>query len=140
MLGTTLFCETGHAVSIALLDPLQDLSRVVTFDWGSTALVYLYYRLNTVFGCAVMMCSFWHVLHVCFSIPSLMLWSYGTTGTELRVALERHDASTLLERSRYYQQYIQENLLEQVPTYLTKVNLSTSYPFCFLCVTIDCPL
>ena len=45
-------------------------------------------------------------------IPSLMLWSYGTTGTELRVAPERHDASTLLERSRHYQQYIKENFLE----------------------------
>ena len=69
-----------------------------------------------------------------------MLWSCGTTGTELRVAPERHDALNLLERSCHYQQYIQENLLEQIPTDPTKVNLSTSYPFCFLCVTIDCPL
>ena len=63
-----------------------------------------------------MICSFWHVLHAGFFIPSLMLWSYGITGTELRITLERHDALTLLERSRYYQQYIQENLPEQVPT------------------------
>ena len=55
-------------------------------------------------------------LLVSFSIPSLMLWSYGTTGTELRVPLERHDALTLLEHSRYYHQYIQENLLGQVLT------------------------
>ena len=39
LLGTTLFCETGHEVSIALLDPLQNLPRVTTFDWGSAALV-----------------------------------------------------------------------------------------------------
>ena len=32
LLGTTLFCETGHKVSIALLDPLRDLGRVATFD------------------------------------------------------------------------------------------------------------
>ena len=68
-------------------------------------------------------------LLVCFSIPSLMLWRCGTTGTKLRVATERHDASTLLEHSRHCQQYIQENLLEQVPTDPTEVNLSTSYPF-----------
>ena len=67
-----------------------------------------------------------------------MLWSYGTTCIELRVAPERHDALTLLERSRHYQQYIQENLVEQVPTDPAKVNLSTSYPFCFLCVITDC--
>ena len=87
-----------------------------------------------------MICSFWHVLHVCFSIPSSMLWSYGPTSTKLRVALERHDTSTLLERSRHYQQYIQENLVEQVPTDSAEVNLSTSYLFYFLCVFIDCPL
>ena len=43
LLGTTLFCETGHEVSIALLGPLHDLDRVATFDWGSAALSYLYY-------------------------------------------------------------------------------------------------
>ena len=32
LLGTTLFCETGHEVSIALLGPLRDLDRVATFD------------------------------------------------------------------------------------------------------------
>ena len=76
---------------------------------------------------------------VSFFIPSLMLWSYGTTGTELRVALERHDASTLLECSRHYQQYIQENLVEQVPTDPTEVSISTSCLFCFLCVITNCP-
>ena len=44
-----------YVVSITLLGPLQDLSRVATFDWGSTALVYLYYRLNTIYKGAVMM-------------------------------------------------------------------------------------
>ena len=43
------------------------------------------------------------------------------TGPELRVALEGYDASTLLERSHHYQQYIQENILEQVPTGAVKV-------------------
>ena len=47
-----------YEVSITLLGPLQDLSRVATFDWGSTALVYLYYRLNTVYRGAVTMCGF----------------------------------------------------------------------------------
>ena len=65
LLGTTLFCETSHEVSIALLDPFRDLGQVSTFDWGSTALAYLYYRLDTVCRGAVTMCGFWHVLHVC---------------------------------------------------------------------------
>ena len=77
-------------------------------------------------------------LLVCFSIPSLMLWSCGTTGTKLRVAPKRHDASTLLERSRHYQQYIQENLVKQVPIDPAEVNLSTSYLFYFHCVVINC--
>ena len=64
LLGTTLFCETGHEVSIALLSPLRDLDQVATFDWGSAALSYLYYRLDTVCRGAVTMCGFWHVLHV----------------------------------------------------------------------------
>ena len=85
------------------------------------------------------MYGFWYVPHVCFSIPSSMLQRCGTTGTELRVAPERHDASALLERSRHYQQYIQENLLEQVPIDPAKVNLSISYPFCFLYVITNCP-
>ena len=84
------------------------------------------------------MYGFWHVPYVCFSIPSLMLWRCGTTGTELRVALERQDGSIWLEHSCHYQQYIQENLLEQVPTDPAMVNLSTSYPFYFLCVITDC--
>ena len=58
---------------------------------------------------------------------------------ELGAALEGYDASTLLEHSHHYQQYIQENLLEQVPTDPATVNLSTSYPFYFLCVVIDYP-
>ena len=85
------------------------------------------------------MCGFWHVPHVCFSIPSSMLWSYGTTCTELRVAPERHNALTFLERSRHYQQYIQENLVEQVPMDPAEVNLSTSCLFYFLCAVIDYP-
>ena len=58
LLGTTLFCETGHEVSIALFGPLRDLDRVATFGWGSTALAYLYYRLNTICRGDVMMCGF----------------------------------------------------------------------------------
>ena len=81
------------------------------------------------------MCGFWHVPHVCFSILSSMLQRCGTTGTEL----ERHHTSTLLELSRHYQQYIQENLLEQVPTDPTEVSISTSCLFYFLCVITNCP-
>ena len=58
-------------------------------------------------------------------------------GPELRVALKGYDTSTLLERSRHHQQYIQENILEQVPIDSAKVNLSTSCPFYFLYVAID---
>ena len=65
LLSTTLFYETGHEVSIALLSPLRDLDRVVTFDWGSVALAYLYYGFDTIYRGVVMMCGFWHVLHVC---------------------------------------------------------------------------
>ena len=38
-----------------------------------------------------------------FPIPSSMLWSYSLSGSELLVALEGYDASTLLERSHHYQ-------------------------------------
>ena len=61
----------------------------------------------------------WHLVPsrrcIPFPIPSSMLWSSNLSGPELRVALEGYDALTLLERSRHYQQYIQENMLEQVP-------------------------
>ena len=53
-------------------------------------------------------------------------------GSELRVALEGYDASTLLECSLHYQQYIQENILEQVPTGAAKVYTPTSYSLFFL--------
>ena len=56
-----------------------------------------------------------------FPIPSLMLWSCSLSGLELRVALEGYDALNLLERSCHYQQYIWENILEQVPTGATEV-------------------
>ena len=58
LLGTTLFCETGHEVSIALLSPFRDLGQVSTFDWGSATLSYLYYRLDNVCRGAVTMCGF----------------------------------------------------------------------------------
>ena len=69
LLGTTLFCETGHEASIVLLGPFRDLDWVATFYWGSAALAYLYYRLDTVCKGTVMICGFWHVLYVCISIP-----------------------------------------------------------------------
>ena len=77
----------------------------------------------------------WHLgpsrRRVPFPIPSSMLWSCSLTGPELRVALEGYDALTLLERSRHYQQYIRENILEQVPTSADEVYPSTSCSFFF---------
>ena len=49
------------------------------------------------------------------------------TSPEVRVALEGYDTSTLLERSCHYQQYIQGNILEQVPTGTAEVYTPTSY-------------
>ena len=72
--STTLLCETGHEVSIALLGPLRDLDQVTTFNWGSIAIAYLYYRLDTVYRGVVIMFSFWHILHVRFLIPSNLLY------------------------------------------------------------------
>ena len=72
----------------------------------------------------------WHLgpsrRRIPFPIPSSMLWSCSLSGPELRVALEGYDASTLLERSYHYQQYIQENILEQVPTGTAEVCSLTS--------------
>ena len=72
----------------------------------------------------------WHLgpsrRRIPFPIPSSMLWSCSLTGPELRVALKRYDTSTLLEHSRHYQQYIQENILEQVPTGAAEVCALTS--------------
>ena len=88
LLGTTLFCETGHKVSIALLGPLQDLSRVATFDWGFATLAYLYYRFDIVRRGAVTICGFWHVLCVCFSIPfNFLLFRYGVSRSDSSEAL-----------------------------------------------------
>ena len=56
-----------------------------------------------------------------FPIPSFMLWSCSLTGPTLRAALEGYEATTLLQHSHNYQQYIRENLLEQVPTADAKV-------------------
>ena len=78
----------------------------------------------------------WHLgpsrRRVPFPIPSSMLWSCSLTGPELRVALEGYDASTLLERSHHYQQYIQENILEQVPTGAAEVCFFDILFFSFL--------
>ena len=75
----------------------------------------------------------WHLgpsrRRIPFPISSSMLQSCSLTGPELRVALEGYDASTLLECSCHYQQYIQEKILEQVPTSATEVCSSTSYSF-----------
>ena len=72
----------------------------------------------------------WHLgpsrRHIPFFIPSSMLWNCSLTRPELRVTLEGYDTSTLLERSRHYHKYIQENILEQVPTGAIEVCASTS--------------
>ena len=78
----------------------------------------------------------WHLgpsrRRVPFPIPSSMLWSCSLTGPELRVALEGYDASTLVEPSHHYQQYIQENVLEQVPTGAAEVCFFDILFFSFL--------
>ena len=61
-----------------------------------------------------------------------MLWSCSLTGPELRVTLEGYDALIFLERSRHYQQYIRENILEQVPTGAAELYASISYSYSFL--------
>ena len=75
----------------------------------------------------------WHLgpsrRRIPFPIPSSMLWSYSLTVLKLRVSLEGYSASTLFEHSRHYQQYIQKNILEQVPTGTAEVCTST---FCSL--------
>ena len=80
----------------------------------------------------------WHLgpsrRRVTFPIPSSMLWSGNLSGPELRVALEGYDALTLLERSHHYQQYIQENILEQVPTGAVDVCFSASFSFTLFCI------
>ena len=63
-----------------------------------------------------------------------MLWSCSLTGLELRVALEGYNALNLLERSHHYQQYIQENILEQVPIDAAEVYASTSSSFILFCI------
>ena len=80
----------------------------------------------------------WHLgpsrRRIPFSIPSSMLWSCSLTGPELRVTLEGCDALTLLERSRHHQQYIHENILEQVPTGPAEVYTPTSYSLLLFCI------
>ena len=75
----------------------------------------------------------WHLgpprRRIPFPIPSSMLWSCSLSSLDLRVTLKRYDASNLLERSCHYQQYIQGNLLEQVPTGVVEVCSSTYCPF-----------
>ena len=51
--------------------PHLDLDQVATFDWGSAALAYLYYRLDIVCRGTVTMYGFQHVLHVRIFIPFL---------------------------------------------------------------------
>ena len=74
---------------------------------------------------------YWHLRpsrrRIPFPIPSSMLWSCSLTGPELEVTLEGYDALTLLKCSCHYQQYIQENILEQVPIGAAEVYSSPSY-------------
>ena len=58
------------------------------------------------------------------SIPQSMLWSSSLNGSELRAALQGYDASTLVEQSSNYQQYIRENLLEYIFIGTVEVNFN----------------
>ena len=123
------------------LDGAEDVRR---YDFMATAV-----RLETMriqlprYGCQMWYLGervyHWHLgpsrRYIPFPSPSLMLWSCSLTGPELRVTLEGYDASTLLERSCHYQQYIQENILEQVSTGAAEVYTLTSYSlFSLFCI------
>ena len=100
------------------LDGAEDVRQ---YDFMATAV-----RLETLrillygYGCQMWYlgeCVYhWHLRpsrrRIPFPIPSSMLWSCSLSGPELQVTLEGYDASTILERSHHYQQYIQENILE----------------------------
>ena len=58
------------------------------------------------------------------SIPQSMLQSSILSGSELRAALQGYDASTLVEQSSDYQQYIHENLLEYIFVGAAEVNFN----------------
>ena len=119
------------------LDGAKDVQR---YEFMATAV-----RLETMrillpgYGCQMWYLGervyHWHLgpsrRRIPFPILFSMLWSYSLTGPELRVALEGYDASTLLEHSCYYQQYIQENILEQVPIGAAEVYTPTSYSLFF---------
>ena len=80
----------------------------------------------------------WHLgpsrRRIPFPIPSSMLWSCSLTGPELRVTLEGYDALALLKHSRHYQQYIRENILEQVPIGAAEVCFFDILFFFLFCV------
>ena len=119
------------------LDGAEDIRR---YDFMAAAI-----RLETMrillpgYGCQMWYLGervyHWHLgpsrRRIPFPISSSMLWSCSLTGPELRVALEGYDALTLLERSYHYQQYIQENILEQVPTGAPELCFPTSYSSSF---------
>ena len=119
------------------LDGAEDVRR---YDFMATAV-----RLETMrillpgYGCQMWYlgeCIYhWHLgpsrRRIPFFIPSSMLWSCSLTGLELWVALEGYDALTLLTSSCHYLQYIQENILEQVPTGAAEVCASKSYSLFF---------
>ena len=112
-------------------DWLDDAEDVQRYDFMATAI-----RLETRrillpgYGCQMWYLGervyHWYsgpsMRRIPFPIPSSMLWSCSLTGPALRAALEGYEATTLLDRSRNYQQYIRENLLEQVPTNAVEVS------------------
>ncbi|KDP24843.1 hypothetical protein JCGZ_25297 [Jatropha curcas] len=46
LLSTTLFTNHGNDADLALMPPLQDLDATWPFNWGATALSYLYYGMD----------------------------------------------------------------------------------------------
>ena len=67
------------------------------------------------------------------SIPQSMLRSSSLSGSELRAALQGYDASTLVEKTSDYQQYIHENLLEYIFTGAAEVSFNILSFYFLLC-------
>ena len=58
LLGSTLFSDAASSIDLIYLMPLQDLALVLTYDWGSIALSYLYHAMDSFIHRAKRLCGF----------------------------------------------------------------------------------